>query len=58
MHSRTLARATALALAALITATVLGGIAEIAATQYVTAMAAHAPAAPQLAGACGCQRKG
>lgn len=58
MQPRTAARATALALAALITATVLGGIAEIAATQYGTAMAAHNPAAPQVAGACSCQRKG
>ena len=58
MQPRTTQRATAFALAALVTATVLGGIGQIAATQHASAMAANASVPTTLAANCGCQRKG
>lgn len=51
-------RAIAVLLSALVTVIVLGGIAEIAAAQHATALAAHAAGATRLAGTPACHISG
>jgi len=58
MPHLTIPRTVAVVLAALVTVFVLGGIAEIAAAQHATALAAHAAGATHLAGGPACPTSG